>query len=134
MHALLLAVRESASRGSKYKKKGSAAGVLINTSLNGKGVAITADAAEALLLFCQRNGAELDYVLLEEEWLFPRQEAIGRGLCAEHTHYVGQDHPGRLEHSGGADAPGRSGLRHLPAARKVARRVALRGPRRAGAK
>jgi len=41
-------------------------GVLINTSLNPKGMPIATDPMDILQLFCAPGGHELDFVLLEE--------------------------------------------------------------------
>jgi predicted NodU family carbamoyl transferase len=46
-----------------------AVGVLINTSLNPKGMPIAAEALDVLAMFCAPTGDELDFVLLEETWL-----------------------------------------------------------------
>ena len=42
-------------------------GVLINTSLNPKGMPIATDPMDILQLFCAPGGHELDFVLLEEQ-------------------------------------------------------------------
>ena len=59
-------------------------GVLINTSLNLKGMPICSSMAEALLIFCAPGGEELDFVLLEERFIFERRLVQSRGLCRSH--------------------------------------------------
>merc|ERR1712232_1046914 len=49
-----------------------AAGVLINTSLNPKGKPIATSLADIFAIFCSPTGDELDFVLLQEKWLFER--------------------------------------------------------------
>lgn len=86
MYSLLVAVRSGMV--AQYKqdrgetKAPPAAGMLINTSLNGKGMPITADALDVLFMFCAPGGDELEYVLLEEKWLFSRSAALRHGLCS----------------------------------------------------
>jgi len=58
-----------------------AVGVLINTSLNPKGKPMAADAEDVLKMFCMPGGEELDYILLEESWLFSRASMLNLGLC-----------------------------------------------------
>merc|ERR1712061_922112 len=55
------------------------AGVL-NTSLNPKGKPIVSDVMDALLMFCGPHGDELDFVLVEEMWLFRRDTVRSMGL------------------------------------------------------
>merc|ERR1712060_514173 len=93
-HALLTEVREGLeekgilgepvkmqdTNTSDNRKRG--VGVLINTSFNLKGKPLVADALDALKVFCASTGKDLDYVLLEETWLFNRDDVIGRGFCS----------------------------------------------------
>ena len=43
---------------------------------------IVGDALDALLMFCGPSGDELDFVVLEEAWLFEREIARSLGLCS----------------------------------------------------
>merc|ERR1712176_311349 len=55
-------------------------GLVINTSLNPKGLPIANHIGDMLMLFCGPTGNELDYILLEEKWLFHRS-AVHPKLC-----------------------------------------------------
>eukprot|EP00434_Breviolum_minutum_P016580 symbB.v1.2.014617.t2/scaffold1072.1/size139929/4 len=83
MHALLSRVREEMAE--KFDLADTPiphkVGVLINTSLNPKGMPIATDPMDILQLFCAPGGHELDFVLLEEIWLFERSSAMLVGLC-----------------------------------------------------
>merc|ERR1712048_893465 len=66
----------------KEEKPLRAAGVLINTSLNPKGKPIATSLADIFAIFCSPTGDELDFVLLQEKWLFER-ESVRRLQCPE---------------------------------------------------
>lgn len=97
MHSLLHAVRQEMAQ--KFQDSGTEiphkVGVLINTSLNPKGMPIASDPMDILQLFCAPEGRELDFVLLEETWLFERRTAMLAGLC-DHINIgpAGSDAPG----------------------------------------
>lgn len=67
--------------GVRKRQKG--VGVLINTSFNLKGKPLVADALDALKVFCASTAKDLDYVLLEETWLFHRGAVLSRGFCSD---------------------------------------------------
>ena len=95
MHSLLHEVRQEMAQ--KFQDSGTEiphkVGVLINTSLNPKGMPIASDPMDILQLFCAPEGRELDFVLLEETWLFERRTAMLAGLC-DHIRPAGSDAPG----------------------------------------
>jgi len=80
MHSLLVAVRSIMSE-QRSPDDPPAVGVLINTSLNPKGKPIASDAEDVMKMFCMPGGDELDYVLLEDSWLFSRSSVVSLGFC-----------------------------------------------------
>eukprot|EP00438_Fugacium_kawagutii_P034325 Skav216680 [mRNA] locus=scaffold91:10818:11303:+ [translate_table: standard] len=92
MYALLQEVREKTAKMFEDAEDPIPfkVGVLINTSLNPKGMPIATNPMDVLLLFCAPGGHELDYVLLEETWLVQRSTAMLLGLCDRHPVGVGE--------------------------------------------
>ncbi|CAE7536644.1 tobZ, partial [Symbiodinium sp. CCMP2592] len=87
MHSLLAEVRQEMAQKFQDSGRGEIphkVGVLINTSLNPKGMPIASDPMDILQLFCAPGGHELDFVLLEETWLIERRTAMLAGLCEHH--------------------------------------------------